>query len=234
MDNNQCFINKKTYPESELVDGSKLRQPLFNFIKQKYPGFSTSSIISTEALLTERRKYIENLLKEDIGDLTEAEEEVIGSITHNEILSENIDLREDNKLTFGERLADKVADFGGSWTFITIFFFLLLFWMLINVSVLHDKGFDPYPFILLNLVLSCLAAVQAPIIMMSQNRLEAKDRERGEHDYKINLKAELEIRMLHEKIDHLLIEQNNKLLELQQAQNEMFGQIVQKLDAEKK
>lgn len=234
MDNNQCFINKKIYPKSELVDGSKLRQPLFNFIKRQYPGFGPTTVISTEALLVERRKYIENLLKEEIGDLTEAEEEVIASITHNEIISENIDLREDKKLTFGEKLADKVADFGGSWTFITIFFFLLFLWMLINLIFFHNKGFDPYPFILLNLVLSCLAAVQAPIIMMSQNRQEAKDRERGEHDYKINLKAELEIRMLHEKIDHLLMEQNKRLMELQQTQNEMVGQIVQKLDRGKK
>lgn len=234
MDNKQCFVNKKVYPESELVDGSKLRQPLFNFIKRQYPGFETTSVISTEALQAERRKYIENLLREEIGDLTEAEEEVIGSITHNEILSENIDLREDRKLTFGERLADRVADFGGSWTFISIFFVLLLGWMLINVRFFHDKGFDPYPFILLNLVLSCLAAIQAPIIMMSQNRQEAKDRERGEHDYKINLKAELEIRMLHEKIDHLLMEQNNRLLELQQTQNDLFGQLARKLDADKK
>ena len=231
---NVCSINKKEYPESEIVTGGQLRKPLLNFIQQQHPDFNYSSNISKGALQEQRKKYIESLIKEDIGDITDAEREVIGSITENEILSENIDLREDQTLTLGERLADKVAAFGGSWTFITIFFFILLCWMALNVVMMHNKGFDPYPFILLNLVLSCLAAIQAPIIMMSQNRQEAKDRERGEHDYKINLKAELEIRMLHEKIDHLLLEQNKKLLELQQTQNEMFSQMAKRIDMDKR
>ena len=231
---NVCSINKKEYPESEIVTGGQLRKPLLNFIQQQHPDFNYSSNISKEALQEQRKKYIESLIKEDIGDITDAEREVIGSITENEILSENIDLREDQTLTLGERLADKVAAFGGSWTFITIFFLILLCWMALNVVMMHNKGFDPYPFILLNLVLSCLAAIQAPIIMMSQNRQEAKDRERGEHDYKINLKAELEIRMLHEKIDHLLLEQNKKLLELQQTQNEMFSQMAKRIDMDKR
>ncbi|MFT3703768.1 MAG: DUF1003 domain-containing protein [Agriterribacter sp.] len=230
---NVCSINKKQYPEEEIISGGQLRKPLRDFIKNQHPDFDETSNISLEAVQEERKKYIENLIKEDIGDITEAEKEVIGSIAGNEILSENIDVREDKTTSFGERLADKVAAFGGSWTFISIFFLILLCWMGLNVIMLHNKGFDPYPFILLNLVLSCLAAIQAPIIMMSQNRQEAKDRERGEHDYKINLKAELEIRMLHEKIDHLLLEQNKKLLELQQTQNEMFNQIAKRIDTDK-
>lgn len=230
---NVCSINKKEYPENEMTTGGQLRKPLLNFIQQQHPDFNNSSNISKEALQEQRKKYIEGLIKEDIGDITDAEREVIGSITEDELLSENIDLREDKTATIGEKLADKVAAFGGSWTFITIFFLILLLWMGFNVVMLHDKGFDPYPFILLNLVLSCLAAIQAPIIMMSQNRQESKDRERGEHDYKINLKAELEIRMLHEKIDHLLLEQNKKLLELQQTQNEMFSQVAKSIEKNK-
>lgn len=228
--NDTCFVNKKNYPESELLTGAQLRKPLFDFIRKENPGFNESSNISIDALQLQRKEYIENLLRQEIGDLTEAEKEVIGSITDNEILSENVDLISDKNYSLGDKLADRVASFGGSWAFISIFFFILIVWMAANVYVLHNKGFDPYPFILLNLVLSCLAAIQAPIIMMSQNRQEDKDRERGEHDYKINLKAELEIRLLHEKIDHLLLEQNRKLLEIQEIQNEMFSQIAQKLE----
>jgi uncharacterized membrane protein len=109
----------------------------------------------------------------------------------------------DNR-TFGQKVADKVASFGGSWTFIISFFIFILFWIGVNVYFLTNKGFDPYPFILLNLILSCLASLQAPIIMMSQNRQEEKDRERAKKDYEINLKAENEIRVLQEKLDRIL------------------------------
>ncbi|HEX5026089.1 MAG TPA: DUF1003 domain-containing protein [Agriterribacter sp.] len=224
--NGVCFINKKEYPDDELLTGSQLRQPLFDFISKQHPDFSESSIISVAALQEQRRLYIETLLRQEIGDLNEAEKAVIESIMSNQVLSENIDAQQGEKVSFGESLADQVASFGGSWTFISIFFFLLFLWMSINFYLFHNKGFDPYPFILLNLVLSCLAAIQAPIIMMSQNRQEAKDRARGEHDYKINLKAELEIRLLHEKIDQLLLEQNRRLLEMQKTQNDMFNEIA--------
>ncbi|MGZ8541716.1 MAG: DUF1003 domain-containing protein [Chitinophagaceae bacterium] len=122
-------------------------------------------------------------------------------------------------------LADKVASFGGSWKFIIIFFSFLVAWMLINIWWFHNRGFDPFPFILLNLLLSCIAAIQAPVIMMSQNRQEAKDRNRAEHDYKVNLKAEVEIRMLHEKIDHMLLHQNKRFFEIQKVQIELMESI---------
>jgi len=143
---------------------------------------------------------------------------VLTAIKNNSILSENIQDDKESELTTGERIADKVASFGGSWTFIITFFSFILIWMLLNIWLLATKPFDPFPFILLNLILSCLAAIQAPIIMMSQNRQEQKDRQRGEHDYKINLKAELEIKLLSEKMDHLLVYQNKKLLEIQEVQ----------------
>lgn len=228
--NGTCFINKKEYPDDELLTGSQLRKPLYDFIREQHPDFNETSNIAVDTLQVERKMYIEALLRQEIGDLTDAEKEVVGSIMDNQILSENIAVQVDEKARPGEKLADHVASFGGSWTFIAIFFFLLLVWMGINIYLLHNRGFDPYPFILLNLVLSCLAAIQAPIIMMSQNRQEAKDRARGEHDYKINLKAELEIRLLHEKIDHLLLDQNRKLLEIQQTQNDMLSQVAKKLE----
>ena len=129
----------------------------------------------------------------------------------------------------GQRLADKIASFGGSWKFIIIFGLFILSWITSNIIFLVNKGFDPYPFILLNLILSCVAALQAPVIMMSQNRQEEKDRERAKQDYMINLKSELEIRMLHEKIDHLIIHQQQELLNIQQVQVEMMEDIMKQI-----
>ncbi|MGL5773177.1 MAG: DUF1003 domain-containing protein [Bacteroidales bacterium] len=158
------------------------------------------------------------------------QKEVVNAITDEHILSENIEPLLDKNLTIGQKAADKIADFGGSWFFIFIFFLILLGWICMNIFLLGKKAFDPYPFILLNLILSCLAAIQAPIIMMSQNRVEQKDRLRSENDYKINLKAELEIKLLHERIDHLRSHQNKILLEIQQLQMEYFSEIQEKLN----
>ena len=145
----------------------------------------------------------------------------------NRPVSRNINKEFESSLTLGERLADGLAKFGGSWTFIGIFMAMMVIWMGINSFVLIEKPFDPFPFILLNLVLSCLAALQAPVIMMSQNRQEAKDRLRAEHDYEINLKAEIEIRKLHERMDHLLMHQWQHLMDIQQLQVHMMEEINQ-------
>jgi uncharacterized membrane protein len=134
-----------------------------------------------------------------VGDMTELETQVLERMKSNKFISDNVEPDMENELTFGERLSDKIAEFGGSWKFIIFFLSFMFFWMSVNVIAYHEKGFDPYPFILLNLVLSCLAALQAPIIMMSQNRQNDKDRVRSEHDYQVNLAAELQIRLLHEK-----------------------------------
>ena len=134
----------------------------------------------------------------------------------------------ERKWTLGERLADRIAEFGGSWTFLICFGVFMLIWITANSLILFWRPIDPYPFILLNLVLSCLAAIQAPIIMMSQNRQEAKDRLRSQHDYQVNLKAELEIRQLHEKVDHLLVHQWERLVEIQEIQLELLSEIGHK------
>lgn len=154
---------------------------------------------------------------------------VMDAIKNNSILSENIQDEIEAELTFGQKLADRVAAFGGSWTFIVAFFTFILLWMGVNIWFLTTQPFDPFPFILLNLILSCLAAIQAPIIMMSQNRQEQKDRQRGEHDYKINLKAELEIKLLSEKIDHLLVHQNKNLLEIQEVQTDYLEDLMKEM-----
>jgi uncharacterized membrane protein len=130
--------------------------------------------------------------------------------------------------TFGERMADKVAEFGGSWSFIIMFGVFLVLWALINTIVLATHAFDPYPFIFLNLLLSMIAAIQAPIIMMSQNRQAIKDREHAEHDYEVNLKAELEIMSLHEKLDQMRAEQITRLLTYQQEQMEILTSLLER------
>lgn len=164
----------------------------------------------------ERRRIVKELL--DVTDKEFTDEELIHQLINTE-LSKDSD--KTDKLTFGQRAADAVARFAGSWAFIFSFIAIMVIWMVLNI-VLKDKAFDAYPFILLNLVLSCIAAVQAPLIMMSQNRQEAKDRERAENDFKVNLKSELIIDDLHRKMDLVLENQkkiNRRLDLLEQAEN---------------
>jgi uncharacterized membrane protein len=155
---------------------------------------------------------------------------VLEALHKNKLISDDVNETIDETLTYGQRLADKIASFGGSWTFIIFFFCILFSWISLNLYFFR-RPFDPFPFILLNLVLSCLAALQAPVIMMSQNRQEEKDRERSKHDYQVNLKAELEIRMLHEKMDHLILHQQQRLFDIQKIQIEMLSEITKQLDS---
>jgi uncharacterized membrane protein len=231
MEKLYCHITKKEILPSEGYKGTHLREPLFNLISKDYPDFTKESYISSEKLSDYRKKYLALLIREEKGELNKLEHEVVEAISQNKILSENIEEDIDEALTLGQKTADRIAAFGGSWKFIIIFFSFILIWMMINVWLLVSKPFDPYPFILLNLILSCLAAIQAPIIMMSQNRQEEKDRTRSEHDYKVNLKAELEIKLLHEKIDHLIIHQNARLLEIQELQTDYLSDILKQVKA---
>ena len=211
-------ISKQEIQKGEDVKGQDIRKGIFNLIKSNFPDFDQDDFITIAELNQYRRLYLTSLITQEIE-----------AIKNNSILSENIQDEIEAELTFGQRLADQVASFGGSWTFIITFFSFILVWMIINIWFLATRPFDPFPFILLNLILSCLAAIQAPIIMMSQNRQEQKDRQRGEHDYKINLKAELEIKLLSEKIDHLLVHQNKKLLEIQEVQTDYLEDLMKEL-----
>lgn len=170
--------------------------------------------------------YVHFLLESEKGELSDIEQKVLHSIREHELLAMNVDQEFENRRTFGERLADGIARFGGSWTFILCFGAFLAAWIVINTLVQGLHPPDPYPFILLNLLLSCLAAIQAPVIMMSQNRQEAKDRLRSQHDYQINLKAELEIRHLHDKLDHLLSHQWDRLVQMQEFQLDLLSAIL--------
>jgi len=226
MEKQVCFLSKKEYKMEDLVKGFTLKPQLLKLIQKDYPDFSNEDYISIDSINKYRKLYLESLIKREYKNIGKIEQEVVKAIHNNELLTQDIEPEMESELTLGQRMADKIATFGGSWGFIIIFFSFLIVWMLINIFVLAQKPFDPYPFILLNLILSCLAAIQAPIIMMSQNRKEQKDRARSENDYKINLKAELEIRLLHEKLDHLMLHQNKRLLEIQELQLDYLEQIV--------
>lgn len=218
-------ISGKSYPLSDRVDGFSIRANLIQEIRKDYPDFSENKAVSLSELNYYRQRYITDSIKDDVDSLTELEQSVIDSFKKNEIMAEDTDEDFIQNLTFGQRIADRVASFGGSWKFIILFFILLFGWITINAVRVFVHPFDPYPFILLNLILSCLAAIQAPVIMMSQNRQEAKDRQRSKQDYRVNLKAELEIRTLHEKLDHLMLKQQQRLLEVQELEIEMLKEI---------
>lgn len=222
-------ISQQPIMNGEEIKGLDIREGIFKLIQTKFPKFQVNDFISIEELNQYRRLYLTSLIAQEKGELAVIDQDVMDAIKNNSILSENVQDDIEAELNFGQRIADQVASFGGSWTFIITFFSFILIWIGINIGVIAQKPFDPYPFILLNLILSCLAAIQAPIIMMSQNRQEQKDRQRGEHDYKINLKAELEIKLLSEKIDHLLVHQNKKLLEIQEIQTDYLDDLLKAL-----
>jgi uncharacterized membrane protein len=217
----RCAACGKLTPRHRLIAASAIRPHLREIIARDVPGWSNDSKICSEDLARFRRVYLEELIRAEKGQLSALDRQVIEALAREQTLAGTIDQAQEEP-TFGAKIADRVAAFGGSWTFIVSFFGVLVAWMAINAIALRQEAFDPYPFILLNLVLSCLAAIQAPIIMMSQNRQEARDRQRSENDYRVNLKAELEIRHLHEKIDFLLNQQWERLIEIQRLQIDLM------------
>ena len=217
-----CVICGKEKPVRDIVRLDVVRPSLLDRIKETHPDLPAEGFICIDDLDHFRSAYVGELLRSERGELTNLEQEVVQSLADHETLAENIQAEFEGHRTFGERLSDHFATFGGSWSFLIIFGAVLVVWMAFNAITVGKDQFDPYPFILLNLVLSCLAAVQAPIIMMSQKRQEAKDRLRSENDYRVNLKAELEIRHLHEKVDHILTRQWERLAEIQQIQLEIM------------
>ncbi|MDP1772143.1 MAG: DUF1003 domain-containing protein [Methylobacter sp.] len=223
-----CAVCGKTFARKDLLSGDVVRESIAGQIRMDVPEWSSDSFICLADIGRYRSQYVHSLLETEKGELTSLEKEVLDSLSEHDLLSKNIEMEYEQVWTFGERLADRIASFGGSWRFLIIFFAFLAAWIVVNVLALWGATADPYPFILLNLVLSCLAAIQAPIIMMSQNRQEAKDRIRSQHDYQVNLKAELEIRHLHEKIDHLLSHQWERLVQIQEIQLELLTEINRK------
>lgn len=223
-----CQVCNDHFPLSALTPAALVRPALTDHIRRRVPIWSDDGYICQRDLNRLRAGYVQELLEKERGDLTSLERSVIDSIARYATLPSNIEPDLERSATLGERLSDRLADFGGSWRFLSIFAAILVGWMIVNSVGLLTRPFDPFPYILLNLVLSCLAAIQAPIIMMSQNRQEARDRRRSENDYRINLKAELEIRHLHEKLDFLIAHQWRRLLEIQQIQIDLMNEIGEK------
>jgi uncharacterized membrane protein len=226
-----CPICGSEKPSRAAVHGEMVRPAVAALVEREHPAWSPGDLICTDCLNHYRTAYVEDVLETDRGELSKLDEDVLASIRKQEFLSADLNAQFDSQLTLGQRIADKVADFGGSWTFIGLFGVVMVVWMAINSAAALRKPFDPYPFILLNLVLSCMAAIQAPVIMMSQNRQETKDRLHSENDYRVNLKAELEIRHLNEKIDLLLTRQWNRLIEIQRIQVDLMEEMARKRKA---
>ncbi|MBI5039161.1 MAG: DUF1003 domain-containing protein [Nitrospirae bacterium] len=223
-----CQVCKGQKKMSEVMSADIVREQIVEKIMATHPDWSSQGFICIADLNRYREEYVKDLIKADKGELSVLEDQVIKSLKEQELLSQNINVEYDRQRSFGEIMSDKLADFGGSWLFIGIFCSVLFIWIAVNSVVMLMKPFDIYPYIFLNLILSCLAAIQAPVILMSQNRQEVRDRLQAEHDYRINLKAELEIRHLHEKIDHLLMNQWQRLMEIQQIQMELMEELAHK------
>jgi uncharacterized membrane protein len=221
----QCFLCGKNKNISELVSSEFVNDYLLAMIKSKHQDWGNESLICKEDLNQYRTLYVREALAKDRGEISDLENDVLKSLNEYEIVADNLNRQFDQHTSFGDKISDKMASFGGSWRFIIIFCSLLALWIVLNSRTLFVHSFDPYPFILLNLVLSFIAALQAPIIMMSQNRQEAKDRLRAEMDYKINLKAELEIRHLKAKLDQLASHQWQRLMEIQELQTELIEDL---------
>jgi uncharacterized membrane protein len=222
-----CAATGKTVPVSRLIPIAGLRPRISQRLLADKPELTPQSMVSDEAVNAARLDYVRSVLEDQLGDLSHLDEEVLQSLHKHELLSSRPFVESPGTSALGDRIADRIASFGGSWKFIIGFGGFLLLWIAANVWLLAARAFDPYPFILLNLILSCVAALQAPVIMMSQNRLEARDRQRAENDYKINLKAELEIRHLHEKVDYLLHQFATRLMEVQQIQLDLMRELAQ-------
>lgn len=218
----ECQLCGNTNP-SELRRAILAGSSVAELVMKTRGNWDDNGWICSKDLNQFRHQYVKTLLEAERGELSTLDHEVLQSLQQQEILSRNPMLETESNLTLGQKLADKIASFGGSWYFLISFSITLLLWVLFNSLTFLYRPFDPYPFIFLNLILSCLAAVQAPVIMMSQNRQEARDRLHAQHDYQVNLKAELEIRHLHQKIDHLLNHQWERLVEIQEVQMELMA-----------
>lgn len=226
-----CSVCKKEFAIDELTPSGVVNDYLVDLIRTHVPEWHAHSSICARDLNHFRALFVREALRHDLGEITDLENEVVASLRDHEVIAENLNREFEQDLTFGERLSDRIAEFGGSWKFISIFIAILILWIVFNSFAFAKESFDPYPYILLNLVLSCVAALQAPVIMMSQNRQESKDRLRAELDYKVNLKAELEIRHLKARLDQLASHQWRRLLEIQELQTDLIAELARNKNA---
>ncbi len=222
----QCALCGNTPRRSDLVRAETIRRPLAAHIAaqhtDRWPG---TGFVCATCLAVERTEYVSRRLREARGDLSAIEKEVAGKAAQHEAIARHVDETFMSTITRGQRAADSVARVGGSWWFVIGFGACLISWIAANSLGLRASTFDPYPYILLNLALSCLAAIQAPIILMAQNRQGARDRAQADQDFRINLKSEIEVASLHEKVDHLLHDQWDRLIEIQEMQIDLLQSL---------
>ncbi len=207
---------------AERLSGGSVQDPVAGLIHKELPDWSEDQAICIHCMNRFGAKFVQISLRMQKDELSKLEADAAQGVDDLDILPPNINVEFEQNLSFGQRVADKVTDFGGSWSFIGIYICVLAVWVTINSIRAFWPPFDPYPYIFLNLILSALATFQAPIILMSQNRQDQKDRLRAEYDYQVNLQAELEIRRLDAKVDHIMTKQWTRLLEIQQIQLDMM------------
>jgi uncharacterized membrane protein len=223
-----CQICGEHKTKNELVPGTMIRPSIVDLIEKEHPAWSPDGYICHTDLNRFRTDYVRDAMDKEKDEYTSLEETVRQSGIGGEHLPKNDFTEYEKGLTFGEHLSDKIASFAGSWSFIAVFTGLIFLWVALNSFILLARPFDAYPYILLNLVLSVLTAVQAPVIIMSQNRQEIRDRLHAERDYEVSIHTELEIHRLHKKIDHLLESQGERLLEIQNIQMELMEELAKK------
>lgn len=223
----RCTLCGRREPDERLRRVAGVRLEIAEWIAKRKPGrWPGTGFVGVACLTDAWLGYEMDRLEEDRGVLSAVEEEVAKHASEHESIARDVTREFDEKTTRAQRAADRLAAVGGSWTFIGAFGVVLVVWIVVNGVWLGTRAFDPYPFILLNLGLSCLAAIQAPVILMSQNRQAARDRLQADQDFRVNLKAEIEVNSLHEKLDHLLHVQWDRMVELQQLQLDLLKTLV--------
>jgi len=223
-----CQVCGEQKAITDVIPAGQVPEPIAGVIRDRFPAWSAGGYICRADLGRFRADYVRNVLEKERAELALLEESVSESMKDHEHLFKNVNIEFDTQLGLGDRVADRLADFAGSWTFISLFAVIFVAWIATNSFLILFRPFDPYPFILLNLGLSALAAIQAPVIIMSQNRQDTRDRMHAERDYHVNLHAEMEIHQLHKKIDHLLMSQGQRLLEIQKIQVELMEDLAGK------
>ena len=230
-----CQICKKIKQLKEVLPADMVRLSMVTLIKEVHPNWDEHGFICKAHMGEFRAKLVENIFDKEKGELSNVEQEVVKNFKEQDIITQNLYEQYNKELSVWDKASDKIASFGGSWKFIGFFFAFMIIWMILNgILYIYNKAWDPYPYILLNLLLSCIASIQAPVIMMSQRRLEERDRLRAESEYQINLKAEIGIRNLHEKMDHMLFKQWEKTTEIQKIMIELMEELSDKNKNKKK
>lgn len=223
-----CQICGKQKKKTDLVSAELIQTSIINKITKEHPTWSVEGYICHTDLNRFRKEYIRELLEKEKNEYTSLKETDKLSVKEGDHLPKSINIEFERELTFGEHLADRIAGFAGSWSFIAVFAGIIFLWVTLNSYILLTRPFDPYPYILLNLFLSVLTAIQAPIIIMSQNRLEMRDRLHDERDYQVSLHTDLEIHRLHKKIDYLMTSQGQRFMEIQNIQVELMDELALK------